>query len=144
MAQNFSTAWKSSTQPRKQRKYRHNAPLHLKQNMMAVHLSADLRKKYGKRNIQLRKGDKVKVMRGKFSKKEGKVERINLKREKVVISGLEHIKKDGSKVSAMFNPSNLMIISLELGDKKRKIGVKKEETKKEEKKTEEKKNDKSS
>ncbi len=139
----FSKTWKRSTQPRKQRKYRYNAPLHVKQKMMSVHLSSDLRKKYGQRNVQLKTGDKVRVMRGKFSKKEGKVERVNLKQEKVVITGLEHIKKDGTKVAVVFNPSNLMIISLELtGNRKIKSKVKetkeekKSEVKKEEKKEE--------
>lgn len=89
--------------------------------MMSAHLSPELRKKYGKRNIQLRKGDKVKVLCGKFKKKEGKVERINLKQERVIITGLEHTKKDGSKAAAVFHPSNLMIVLLELGDRKRKI-----------------------
>ena len=116
----FSTSWKRSTQPRRQRKYRYNAPLHVKQKLVHVHLSADLRKKYDTRNVQVRKGDKIKILRGKFSKKEGKVERVNLKRERVFVTGIEFIKKDGSKVYAPLSPSNLMIIELNLDDKKRK------------------------
>ncbi len=107
----FSTHWKSSVNIRKQRKYRYNAPLHIKQKFARVHLAPALRTKYGTRNSQVRTGDKVKVMRGQFRKKEGKVSRVDLKRERVYINGLEIIKKDGSK---------LMILELELGDKKRK------------------------
>ncbi|MBI4983274.1 50S ribosomal protein L24 [Candidatus Woesearchaeota archaeon] len=116
----FSTAWKRSTKARKQRRYRFNAPLHLKQKQLHVHLSPDLRKKYGYRNVQARKNDKVKVLRGPFAKKEGKVERINLKKERVFITGIEMIKKDGTKLLVPLHPSNLMIIDLDLNDKKRK------------------------
>ena len=116
----FSTHWKSSVNIRKQRKYRYNAPLHIKQKFARVHLAPALRTKYGTRNSQVRTGDKVKVMRGQFRKKEGKVSRVDLKRERVYINGLEIIKKDGSKLMAWVRPSNLMILELELGDKKRK------------------------
>lgn len=132
----FSSTWKRSGQARKQRKYRFNAPLHVRQKMVSVHLSKDLRTKHGTRNAQVKKGDKVKVLRGKFSKKEGKVERVNLKDSKVFVTGLEMIKKDGSKVPAAFDPSNLMITNLESG-KKRKVAAKKE-AKKSEKKEEKK------
>ncbi len=121
----FSTHWKSSVQPRKQRKYRHNAPLHVRQKLVHVHLSSELRKKHGTRAAQARKGDKVKVLRGKFRRQEGKVERVNLKRERVFIGGLEYTKKDGAKVPAGFHPSNLLITVLDMSDKRRKFGKEK-------------------
>jgi len=111
---------KKSIQPRKQRKHRHLAPLHLKQKFMHVHLSPELRKKYSFRNIQLKSGDKVKILRGSFRKKENKVESIDLKRERVFITGLEKTKKDGTKLLVPFSPSNLIITELDLNDKKRK------------------------
>ena len=116
----FATTWKSSIQPRKQRKYAYNAPLHIKQNMVSSHLSPELRKKYGFRNVQLKKGDKVRVMNGQYSKKEAKVDRIDLKRERVYLTGVEVVKKDGTKLPLTFIASNLMIIELNLADKKRK------------------------
>ena len=115
----FSSSWKSSKKPRKQRKYRYSAPLHIKQKFVHSHLSKDLRKKYGKRIIGLRKGDKVKVMRGKFRKHEGKVENIDLKKAEVFVNGIEITKKDGAKKSLSINPSNLMITELNLDDKLR-------------------------
>ena len=112
---------------------------------MHVHLSPDLRKKYSFRNIQLKKGDKIKILRGQFKKKEGKVERINLKQERVFITGMERIKKEGSKLLVSFHPSNLMITELNLDDKKRKTKLeskskqkKETETKKEKIETKEK------
>ena len=117
---NFVKSWNRSIQPRKQRKYAHNAPLHTKQKLMHIHLLAELRKKYNFRNIQVKKGDKVKVLRGKFRKKEAKVDRVDLKREKVYLAGVEIIKRDGTKLPIAFTPSNLLIIELDLSDKKRK------------------------
>jgi len=116
----FSTSWKRSVKPGKQRLYRYIAPLHVKQKLMHVHLSKELRQKYSKRNIQLRTGDRVKVCTGQFAKKEGKVERIDLKRERVFVTGLETIKKDGTKLLAPLHPSNLIIMDLVLDDKNRK------------------------
>ncbi len=115
----FSTTWNRSIQPRKQRKYKYNAPLHVQKNMMHVHLASPLREKYGLRRIQARKGDKVRVVRGQFKKKEGAVERVNIKRQKVFVSGIGFIKKDGTKSAAPINPSNLLILEADLSDKKR-------------------------
>ncbi len=116
---NFSTSWKSSTKPRKQRKYRAKAPLHIKQRLSHSHLSKDLRKKYSKRNIGLRKGDKVRIITGNFKKHEGKVESIDLKRSRVFVAGAESAKKDGSKRNVPIHPSNLMIVELNMDDKQR-------------------------
>ncbi|MFA6461610.1 MAG: 50S ribosomal protein L24 [Candidatus Woesearchaeota archaeon] len=116
----FSTHWNKSGQPGKQRKFRYNAPLHIRQKLVHVHLSAELRKKYGTRCVQIRVGDKAKIMRGQFAKRDGKVERVFLKRERVIITGIENIKKDGTKLPVQLHPSNLLIIDLNLEDKKRK------------------------
>jgi len=42
MKQKFSTTWKASKQPRKQRKYSANAPLHIKRKMLSANLSKTL------------------------------------------------------------------------------------------------------
>ncbi|MBW2978136.1 50S ribosomal protein L24 [Candidatus Woesearchaeota archaeon] len=119
MKTKFSRTWKSSKQPRKQRKYRYNAPLNIKTKFMASHLSKELRQKYNRRSLSVRKGDKVQVMRGQFKKKTGKIARSDLKKSKVYIEGIEIIKKDGTKTLYPINPSNLMILELNLDDKKR-------------------------
>ena len=84
---------------------------------MSAHLSKDLRKKYDKRSINLRKGDNVKIMRGQFKNKQGKVERVNLKKTLVYVNGIEVTKKDGTKALFPIHPSNLMITELNLDDK---------------------------
>ena len=123
----FSKTWKSSKQPRKQRKYLHNAPLHLRHKLMASTLSKDLRKKYGIRNIEVRKGDEVKVMRGKFKKKTGKIGKVDITRTRISIDGIERAKKEGSKIPVWFHPSKIMIINLDLEDRKRIKRIKKTE-----------------
>ena len=116
--------WKSSKKPRKQRSYRIRAPLHIKQKFMHSHLSNELRKKNGMRSIGLRKGDRVKVARGVFRNHVGKVERIDLKKARVFISGIELNKKDGAKKTAFVDPSNIIITELYLDDKLRQRRVK--------------------
>jgi len=119
MKQDFSSEWIRSKQPRKQRKYNYNAPLHIRGKFMTAHLSKELIKKYNRRNIRLRKGDKVTIFRGQFRKKTGRVERADLKKTKVYIAGVEMIKKDGTKVLYPIHPSNLVVTELNLDDKKR-------------------------
>ncbi len=119
MKKKFVSTWKRSKQPRKQRKYRYNAPYHLKQGMMGSHLSKELRVKYKLRSCPVRKGDKVKILRGQFKGQVGKVERVQFKKRRVYILGIEVIKKDGTKVMYPIHPSNLQIAELYLDDKKR-------------------------
>ena len=141
MKQKFSKSWKSSKQPRKQRKYRANAPLNIRRKFLSCNLSKELRKKHRKRSIVVRKEDKVKVMRGKFKGKQGKVLEVNYALSKIIIEGIQVKKQDGSKVNIRLQPSNLQIIELNLDDKKRlkssneKIKKAFEELKKEENKT---------
>jgi len=120
MKKDFSVAWKSSSQVRKQRKYQANAPLHIKQKFMASNLTKELRKKMGRRNVEVRKGDIVKVMRGKLAGKSGKVANVDLKRERVTIEGLQNQKKDGTKINVYFHPSKIQITDLGDGRNKNK------------------------
>ena len=112
MKRKFSTKWRSSSQPRKQRKYRANAPLHLRKEFVNINLSKDLRKKQKKRSIQAKKGDKVKIMRGKFKGEVGKILEVKLKDSKIIVEGMQVKKQDGSKVHIKLQPSNLQIIEL--------------------------------
>lgn len=119
MKSEFSTQWIKSRQPRKQRKYRYNAPLHVRHRFLSVNLSKELRKKYGKRNLPLRKGDEVIIMRGGFSKKKGKITSIDYGRSKIIVDGITRKKIDGSKVNVFLDPSSLQIITLNVEDSRR-------------------------
>jgi len=115
----FSKHWNSSKQPRKQRKYLANAPLHLRNSFVSSNLSKDLREKHLKRSLPLRKNDIVKVMKGKFKGKKGKVLNIDLKESMIEVEGLHVQKKDGSKANVKMRPSNLQITEISGEDKKR-------------------------
>lgn len=115
----FSKKWISSKKPKKQRKYSAKAPIHIKRKMLSVNLSKELRKKYNRRNIEVRKGDTVKILVGKNKNKEGKVSKILTKKLKVYIEKVQAKKQDGSMVDIPLRPSNLQIIGLNTDDKKR-------------------------
>jgi len=136
MKSKFSKTWNSSKQPRKQVKFRANAPLHIRRNFMSATLSKDLRKKYGRRNVKIRKGDEVKVMRGKFKGKQGKVGIVDVKNVRIQIDGIQRSKVGGEKLVTWFHPSSVKVIILDEKDVKRMRSLKKEtkETIKEEKK----------
>ena len=119
MKTKFSSSWIKSKQPRKQRKYRYNAPLHVKQKFVSAHLSKELRKKYNKRSMNLRKGDSIKIMRGQFKNKTGKIEEVSVKKTLVYVSGIEIAKRDGTKARYPINPSNLSITNVNMDDKMR-------------------------
>jgi large subunit ribosomal protein L24 len=134
MKKEFNKSWKASKQPRKQRKYVARAPLSTKKKFITSNLSKELRKKYGKRSFQIKKGDTVKIMKGKFKKRTGKIVEINLKRLKVIIEGIQVKKQDGSKANIKMQPSNLQIIELNMEDQKRKKAIERTNKKVEEKK----------
>lgn len=120
MKKRFSKNWKASKNPRKQRKYAYNAPIHIRRRLLSAHLSKELIKKYKTRNIPVKKSDKVKILRGQFKKLVGQITKINLRKIKVYVEGAELKKRDGTKTQYPIHPSNLQIIELNLDDKKRK------------------------
>jgi large subunit ribosomal protein L24 len=117
---NFSMKWKSSSSPKKQRKFRAKAPLHIRHKLVSAHLTKELRLKYKKRSLPIRKGDKVKIMQGKFHGVIGDIEKVDLRRYRVFVKGAEIQKKEGApKIARPLDPSKLQIVSLNLDDKRR-------------------------
>ena len=119
MKKKFSAKWIASKQTRKQRKYRANAPTHVRSKMISANLSKTLRQKYNRRSFRLRKGDEVKILKGEFKGKKGKIASLKLDKLKVTIEAMQRTKKDGTKTEVVFDPSNLQIEVFNLDDKKR-------------------------
>ncbi|MEK6928046.1 MAG: 50S ribosomal protein L24 [Nanoarchaeota archaeon] len=119
MKSKFSASWNHSVQVRKQRKFRYNAPLHIRHKFLSAHLSKALRQKFNKRSLPLRKGDEVLVMRGAFKKKQAKVLSTDRLFNKIILEGIQRSKKDGTKVNVPLDPRVLQIITLNLEDKQR-------------------------
>lgn len=103
----------SSSQGRKQRKYRYTAPNHIRRKMVFIHLSKELKAKLKtkRRSIQAKKLDKVKVMRGDYKGKEGKIAKIDLSRMKVYVEGIVAKTAKGVEKLVALEPSKLMLIS---------------------------------
>jgi ribosomal protein L24p/L26e, archaeal/eukaryotic len=114
-----------SKQPRKQRKARFNAPLHIRQKFMGARLSEELSKEYGTRSAAVIKGDSVKIMRGDFKGTEGKVQTVSLLDGTITVDGVISTKVDGTEVPRPIYPSNVMITKLELKDGRRASSIKK-------------------
>ncbi|MEK6941665.1 MAG: 50S ribosomal protein L24 [archaeon] len=105
--------------PSKQKKRFFGAKMHELQKHMHSTLSKELRKSLKTRALGVRKEDKVKVMRGKFKGKNGKVTGVNREKRQVFVEGVMRKKADGKEIFVPIHPSNLMIMGLAAGDKKR-------------------------
>jgi len=112
-----------SKKPSKQRKLMHKAPLHKRQKFVHAHLSKELVKQYKKRSLGLRKGDEVKIVRGDFRGKTGKISKIDLKKSKIYIEGVNRKKTTGEDASVAFAPSNIIITNPTMDDSKRKAVI---------------------
>jgi len=134
MKKKWSSNWNSSKQPRKQRKFRYNAPLHVRQSLVAATLDKKLRKEFGKRSLSVRRGDEVLVMRGSFKGKIGKVSSVDLRESKVYIETVKRKKVSGQEIEVPVDPSNLKIVRLYMEDKKRRKFFERKKTKVEKKK----------
>src|ERR1041385_7281530 len=106
----------SSVQPRKQRYALDNAPLHIRRKKLAAHLSEQLILRYNRRSIPVVRGDVVRVMRGAYRGHEDKIASVDLKIQKVTVEGVTITKADGKKKARPVDPSNLLIVKLNLTD----------------------------
>jgi large subunit ribosomal protein L24 len=114
-----------SKQPRKQRKARYTAALHIRQKYMGARLSEGLSKEYGTRSAAVIKGDTVKVMRGDFKGTEGKVQTVSLRDGTISVVGVFSTKVDGTEVPRPIYASNVLITKLETKDGRRASSIKK-------------------
>lgn len=102
----------NSIQPRKQRKFRYNAPMHQRRKMVAVHVSKELKAKLGtkRRSVPAHKGDKVKVMRGGHRGHVGKIVEVELSDLKVYVEGYSQKNAKGIEKLMPVDPSNLLLL----------------------------------
>jgi large subunit ribosomal protein L26e len=103
-----------SSSRRKSRKAHFTAPSSERRKIMSASLSQELRKQHNCRSIPVRKEDEVRIVRGTFKGKEGKV--VQVYRKKWVI----HVDKvNGASVQVGIDPSKVVITKLKM-DKSRK------------------------
>ena len=108
--------------PRKQRKARSNASANKRRKLISSHLCGepgnDLIKRYNIRSLPVCKGDLVRVVRGdaEFLGKEMSITEIFTKDMKIGLEGVNLKKADKSEVTRKVDPSNVIIIRLNLSD----------------------------
>lgn len=112
-----------TTSARKQRKRRTSSPDHRYHKFLTVRLDDKLIEKYKFviSRIPVRKGDKVKVIRGGFRAptEEYEVAKVIAKDQTIVLEKAVISKSDGKQVPRVFKPSNLVITRLNLSDRRR-------------------------
>jgi large subunit ribosomal protein L24 len=113
----------TSQQARKQRRWQANAPLHLRHKMVSAALADDLKEKYKRNSMPVKKGDKVKIMRGEMTGHSGEVMKVDLKNYKLYIQGVTAKKSDGTDVEKPVHPSNVMITEFNEEDKERREAI---------------------
>jgi large subunit ribosomal protein L24 len=62
--------------------------------------------------MPVRKGDRVRIVRGDFKKLEGEITEVNLKRCVIFVEGASTTKVDGTQVQRPIHPSNVVLLSL--------------------------------
>jgi large subunit ribosomal protein L24 len=113
----------TSAQPRKQRKWLFSAPIHARHKLVSAMLSKELKEKYNRNSVPVRKGDTVKIMRGDMKGHSGEVMKVDLKKYKIFIQGVTAKKADGTDVEKPVAPSNVMVTGLNDTDKQRRASL---------------------
>ena len=96
---------------------------------MSSHLCKDLKAKYNVRSIPVRKGDTVKIMRGTYKGRAGKVQAVYRRRWCIYIEKLVKEKVNGQQAQLPIDPSNVEITTLRLdADRKAMLARKQRKT----------------
>ena len=113
-----------ATKPRTQRRKLYNLPLHKRKKQVSAPLSKELKKEHGKNSLPVKKDDVVKIIKGEYKGKKGKVVKVDLKNYKIHVEKITVKKPDGKEKHIPISPSNVVIIELNLSDEKRKQKIK--------------------
>lgn len=115
--------------PRRQRRALYNATTFERRHRMTVPLSRELRRRFHRRNVPVRKGDTVRVLSGSFVGREERVARISLRDYTVTLDNVT-LKTAEEKLKPLaLRPSHLVITRLNLADpwRRRSLHVREEE-----------------
>ncbi|KAI5479899.1 60S ribosomal protein L26B [Pseudohyphozyma bogoriensis] len=123
---------KSSTSRRVLRKAHLDAPSSVRRKIMSAPLSAELREKYATRSIPVRKDDEVKIVRGTYKGREGKVTQVYRKKWVIHVDRVHREKGNGATVPIGVSASNVVVTALKLDkDREGLLSRKKRATKEE-------------
>ncbi|RIA97786.1 translation protein SH3-like domain-containing protein [Glomus cerebriforme] len=122
-----------SSSRRKSRKAHFSAPSSVRRKIMSASLSKELREKHNTRSIPIRKDDEVRIIRGSFKGRDGKVLRVYRKRWVIHIERINKEKISGNNVPIGIHPSNVMITKLKINKDRRHLLDRKNRASKKEK-----------
>ena len=88
-----------------------------KSKQLGSALSKDLHKKYGRRSVRVIEGDSIRIIRGEYKGVDGKISKISTQKNSVSIEGIKKEKTKGDKFDVYIHTSNLVVTSLNTGDK---------------------------
>jgi large subunit ribosomal protein L26e len=88
---------------------------------MSSALSKELRSKYNCRSIPIRKDDEVRIVRGKYKGREGKVTQVYRKKWVVHVDRVQRDKSNGATAPIGIHPSNVVITTIKLDTDRRAI-----------------------
>ena len=97
---------------RVQRKLQLGAPSSVKRKLMSSHLNKSLREQYKIRSLPIKRGDEVKILKGKGKGKTGKVVQVYRKRNVIYVDKVQRDKQNGQTVFLPIKPSYCLIEKL--------------------------------
>ena len=106
---------------RKARRAHFQAPSHVRRILMSAPLSKELRAKYNVRSLPVRKDDEVRVKRGGFKGREGKVTACYRLKWVIHVDKVQREKANGATVPVGIDASNVEITKLKLTNNRKRI-----------------------
>ena len=97
---------------RSQRKRQLGAPSSIKRRLMSCHLVKTLRDQYKIRSLPIKRGDEVKILKGKSKGKAGKVVQVYRKRNVIYVDKVNREKQNGQSVFLPIRPCHCVIEKL--------------------------------
>lgn len=105
-----------SSQPRRQRKALYTATTFERRRRMAVPLSRELRTRYGRRSLPVRKGDTVRVLSGSYLGREERVAKVDRRGYAVTLDNVTGKAADAKLKPLAIRPAHLVLTRLNLSD----------------------------
>ncbi|KAJ7097808.1 translation protein SH3-like domain-containing protein [Mycena belliarum] len=110
-----------SSSRRKSRKAHFSAPSSIRRKIMSSALSKELRAKHNARSLPIRKDDEVRIVRGKYKGREGKVTQVYRKKWVIHVDRVQRDKSNGATAPIGVHPSNVVITTIKLDKDRRAI-----------------------
>jgi len=111
----------TSSSRRKSRKAHFSAPSSIRRKIMSSALSKELRGKHNTRSLPIRKDDEVRIVRGKYKGREGKVTQVYRKKWVIHVDRVQRDKSNGATTPIGIHPSNVVITTIKLDKDRRAI-----------------------